>query len=96
MDSEFRELEPHRVTGEGGNGVDGVEGVDGDAVFGCVEVVRAGVGEVENALADGGVEEADTHGCCVAGATWLNGIEIVRYLDEPLEGFEDAAEEGSC
>lgn len=53
MDTELRQLQPHRVAGEGGDGVNGVESVNGDAIFGCVKVGRTAVREVEDALADG-------------------------------------------
>lgn len=42
------------------------------------------------------MKEADSHCCCMTGTTGLDGGKVVGYLNEPLEGFEDAAEEGSC
>jgi hypothetical protein len=76
--------------------VDTVEGVDGDAIGLRVEIVWASLAELENSMANRRVQEADANGCDMSLAIRLNGGCILRDLDEPLEGLEEAAKQHAC
>lgn len=88
LDPKLGQLEPHVVAAEGGDGVDGVEGVDWDPVLTDVVVFGFPLAQLEDSLADGGMEESDADCCDVPVASGLDGGEAMGDLDKPLEGLE--------
>jgi hypothetical protein len=62
-------------------------------VLSDVVVFGFSLAELEDPLADGGVEESDADCCSVPVASGLDGGQAVGDLDEPLEGPEESAEE---
>ena len=85
-----REREPNQRGGEGADRGDAVEIVDRDAPFLGVVVLRPLLGELHDALADGGMEEPDADGRGEAGAARLDRLERPGALQDVLRGLEES------